>query len=251
MPISYTITRKKIKNLYLRVHPDGTVSVSAPKRMSDKAIHDFVNSKSDWIEAQLQKLEERKQQTAERTQTREPSYVTGEIHYLWGKPYTLLVEETTGRSSVAVIENPHWDAENAEESVLETATDAITLLMRIPSTSTPEQRKYLLEEFYRRQLKQAVPELLEYYSGIVGKAPKEWRIRNMKTRWGTCNTKEGRIWLSLHLAKKHPECLSYVIVHELTHLHVPNHSKAFWARMDAYYPNWREVRKLLNERMHY
>ena len=224
-----TITRKKIKNLYLRVHPDGTVSVSAPKRMSDNAIRDFINSKSDWIEMQLKKLEERKLQQKNYPATNaEPSYVTGEVHYLWGKPCTLLVEEATGRSSVDVIDT--------------------TLRLRTPLGSTPDQRKHLLEEFYRQQLKLAVPALLEQYTLIVGKSPTEWRIRNMKTRWGTCNTKEGRIWLSLNLAKKHPDCLAYVIVHELTHLHVPNHSKAFWARMDVYYPRWREVRKLLNER---
>lgn len=226
---NFTITRKKIKNLYLRVHPDGTVSVSAPKRMSEKDIRDFVNSKSGWIEAQLQRLEERKkQQAAELTPTVKTFCVTGEIHYLWGMPYTLSVEETTGRSYVEAIEN--------------------TLRMYIPANSTVDRRKHLLEEFYRQQLKQEVPGLLEKYIPVVGKSPKEWRIRNMKTRWGTCNTKEGRVWLSLHLAKKHPECLAYVIVHELTHLHVPNHSKAFWARMDVYYPQWRDVRKLLNER---
>jgi len=236
-----TITRKKIKNLYLRVHPDGTVSVSAPKRMSDKAIRDFVNSKSNWIEEQLKKIEERKQQrAADPTFVLEPSYITGEIHYLWGKPCTILVEETTGRSGVEVIENSCLGAESAPV--------ASVLRIFVSPNSTPTQRKSLLEEFYRQQLKQAVPELMEHYAGIVGKSPKEWRIRNMKTRWGSCNTKEGRIWLSLHLAKKHPDCLSYVIAHELTHLHVPNHSKAFWARMDVYYPRWHEVRKLLNQR---
>jgi len=241
MSIPFTITRKRIKNLYLRVHPDGTVSVSAPKRMSDKAIRDFVNSKSDWIEAQLQKLEERKQKQAEDPAfVPEPSYITGEIHYLWGQPYTLLVEETTGRSRVEVIEKPCLGAESAPA--------ASTLRIFVSPNSTPAQRKHLLEEFYRQQLKLAVPELMEQYAGVVGKYPKEWRIRNMKTRWGSCNTKEGRIWLSLHLAKKHPDCLAYVIAHELTHLHVSNHSKAFWARMDVYYPRWREVRKLLNER---
>lgn len=229
MPISLIITRKRIKNLYLRVHPDGTVSVSAPKRLSDKAIREFVNSKTDWIEAQLQKLEERKkQQEMNPAEKQEPSYATGEIHYLWGKPCALLVEETTGRSRVEVVEN--------------------TLRLLVPPNSTPVERKHLLEEFYRQQLKLAVPELLEHYAAVVGKTPAEWRIRHMKTRWGSCNTKEARIWLSLHLVKKHPDCLDYVIVHELTHLHVPNHSKAFWARMDVYYPRWREVRKLLNER---
>ena len=131
--------------------------------------------------------------------------------------------------------------------MLVTVPQAILRLLA-PANSTQAQRGHLLEEFYRRQLKQAVPGLLEKYIPVVGRAPAEWRIRNMKTRWGTCNTKEGRIWLNLNLTKKHPDCLAYVIVHELTHLHVPNHSKAFWARMDVYYPRWREVRKLLNER---
>lgn len=227
-----TITRKKIKNMYLRVHPDGTVTISAPKRLSDKAIREFVNSKADWIAAQLQKLEERKraEQQAGAKRFTEPVYLTGEIHYYWGCPCKLLVEETTGKSSVEFLENQQ------------------NILMHAPANSTTEQRKHLLEEFYRRELKAVVPHLLEKYVVIVGKSPEEWRIRSMKTKWGTCNVRDKRIWLALNLAKKHPKCLEYVIVHELTHLHVPNHSKAFWARMDIYYPEWREVRKLLNER---
>ena len=254
-PYPLTITRKKIKNMYLRVHPDGTVSVSAPKRLSDKAIREFVNSKTDWIEAQLQKLEERKKagQQAGIKPSAEPAFLTGEIHYYWGCPCKLLVEETAGRSRVDFIENPDFGKENlpqdGEKSDAHTDTSTFGILhMHAPLNSTMEQRKALLDEFYREKLKLIIPELMEHYAGIVGKAPKEWRIRNMKTRWGTCNTKEGRIWLNLNLAKKHPDCLDYVIVHELTHLHVPNHSKAFWARMDVYYPRWKEVRKLLNER---
>ena len=235
-----TITRKKIKNMYLRVHLDGTVSVSAPKRLSDKAIREFVESKVDWIETQLQKLEERKrQQSAEKQTLQEPAYLTGDLHYYWGCPCKLLVEEGTGRNHVEFVENPDFGEVNSIFGILH---------MHIHANSTIEQRKHLLEEFYREKLKLMIPELLQKYTPVVGKAPGEWRVRNMKTRWGTCNTKEGRIWLSLHLAKKHPDCLEYVIVHELTHLHVPNHSKDFWARMDAYYPRWREVRRLLNER---
>ena len=245
MDFPITITRKKIKNLYLRVRPDGSVTVSAPRRCSDKVIRDFINSKSDWIAAQLQRIEERKsaELQAEQKQTAEPFYTSGEIHYFWGCPCQLLVEETTGRSSVTFVKNPQFGRENGTEGG--SGTDI--LHMRAPQNSTVEQRKYLLTEFYREQLKLAVPELMEHYSGIVGRSPAEWRIRNMKTRWGTCNTQNGRIWLSLYLAKKPPDCLEYVIAHELTHLHVPNHSKAFWARMDVYYPRWREVRKLLRE----
>ena len=73
----------------------------------------------------------------------------------------------------------------------------------------------------------------------------------MKTRWGTCNTREKRIWINLQLAKKSPQCLDYVMIHELTHLIVPNHGSQFKAYMDKFYPNWREVRKLLNKQAHY
>ena len=249
MTFPLTITRKKIKNMYLRVHPDGTVTVSAPKRLSDKAIREFVNSKTDWIEAQLQKLEERKsaEQQAGAKRFTEPVYLTGEIHYYWGCPCKLLVKETAGKSHVEFVENPHFGEIMSSENPEQNDTSIFGILyMHAPANSTMEQRRHLLEEFYRKKLKLMVPELLEKYSRIVGKMPKEWRIRNMKTRWGTCNTKDKRIWLSLHLAKKHPDCLEYVIAHELTHLHVPNHSKEFWARMDVYYPEWKEVRKLLN-----
>lgn len=162
-------------------------------------------------------------------QPAEPTYLSGEIHYYWGCPCKLIVEETTGKSSVEFLENQQ------------------SILMHAPVNSTTEQRKHLLEEFYRREIKAVVPHLMEKYVAIVGKLPAEWRIRSMKTKWGTCNVRDKRIWLALNLAKKHPKCLEYVIVHELTHLHVPNHSKAFWARMDIYYPEWREVRKLLNK----
>ena len=149
------------------------------------------------------------------------------------------------------MENPHFGEEVSPEKSVQAQNDNSIfgiLYMHAPANSTIEQRKQLLNEFYRKKLKLVIPELMEKYAAIVGKAPVEWRIRDMKTRWGTCNTKDKRIWLSLHLAKKHPDCLEYVIAHELTHLHVPNHSKEFWTRMDVYYPEWKEVRKLLNER---
>ena len=149
MTFPLTITRKKIKNLYLRVHPDGTVSVSAPKHLSDKAIREFVNSKTDWIEAQLQKLEERKRagQQAGIKQPAEPDYLTGEIHYYWGCPCNLLVEETGGKSSVELVENPHFGEASSSQEREQTDTSTFGILhMRAPQNSTVEQRKHLLED---------------------------------------------------------------------------------------------------------
>ncbi len=226
--------RKKIKNLYLRVHPDGRVTLSAPKRLSDKAIREFLDEKSDWIQIQREKMLSRQNSVSRQ----ELTYSTGEKHYLWGQPYILVVEETPGRSSAAVTK-VIWEEQKENSSP--------AILLRVPTDSTPEQRKHLLDEFYRSELNVVIPYLLEKYTRIVGKTPEEWRVRNMKTRWGTCNVVDRRIWLSLHLAKKDPRCLEYVIVHELTHLHEPNHSKAFWERVGKYYPDWKAVRKLLKE----
>lgn len=242
-----TITRKKIKNMYLRVHQDGTITVSAPRRVSDKVIWDFIRSKSDWILTQREKMLKRQSMVP----LQEISYSTGETHYFWGLPCRLLVEETTGRGSAVFVENSGLGELSVPENVLKNIHDSSVfgnIVLRVPKSSTIEQRKHLLEEFYRRELKAVIPHLMEKYVAIVGKSPAEWRIRSMKTKWGTCNVQDKRIWLALNLAKKHPQCLEYVIAHELTHLHEPNHSKAFWARMDVYYPKWREVRKLLNER---
>lgn len=231
--------------MYLRVHPDGSVNVSAPRSLSDKAIREFVNSKSDWILAQQEKM--RKRQDTAIIQGREPSFVTGEMHYLWGQPCTLLVEETLGRGSVTFAEKSRLGDTMVSENVNGNLV-AGTIVMRVSKESTAEQRSRLLEEFYRQQLTLVIPALMEKYVQVVGKAPSEWRIRSMKNRWGSCSVKTGRIRVALNLAKKPLQCLEYVITHELTHLHVPNHSKAFWARMDNYFPDWREVRKLLNER---
>lgn len=82
MDIPITITRKKIKNMYLRVHPDGSITVSAPRCLSDKAIMEFINSKTDWITAQREKILSR--QNMEQNRGQEPKFLTGEIHYLWG-----------------------------------------------------------------------------------------------------------------------------------------------------------------------
>jgi predicted metal-dependent hydrolase len=68
----------------------------------------------------------------------------------------------------------------------------------------------------------------------------------MTTRWGTCNITKQKIWLNLQLAKKTPECLEYVILHELLHLVEKNHNEHFVSLMDAYMPYWREVKRKLN-----
>ncbi len=73
------------------------------------------------------------------------------------------------------------------------------------------------------------------------------KIRKMTSRWGVCNTKNHNVTLNYYLYKYDIECLDYVIVHELSHFIHPNHSKSFWKQVSKYYPNYKEIRKLLRD----
>lgn len=73
------------------------------------------------------------------------------------------------------------------------------------------------------------------------------KIRKMKTRWGVCNTRNHNVTLNFELFRYDMECLDYVIVHELAHFLVPNHSKEFWKVVEKYCPNYKEIRKKLRD----
>lgn len=92
------------------------------------------------------------------------------------------------------------------------------LVLQVREASTTDQRKNIINVWYRDHLKREITPLLEKWHKIIGVQVSDWGVKNMKTRWGTCNVKDKRIWLNLQLAKKHPQCLEYVIVHELVHL---------------------------------
>lgn len=219
--ISISVTKKSIKNMYLRVvPPDGEVRITAPRKVSDESIRRFAISRLSWIKKQRKYFKERPRHV-------ERKYVTGESCYLWGKKYCLDVQYSNARNRVYL--------------------SGDKLVLQVRQESTFAQRECVLNEWYRGQMKQVIPDLLRKCENIVGVQAKEWRIKNMRTKWGTCNIQKKRIWLNLQLAKKTPECLEYIIVHELVHLLERNHNKTFYGYMDRFYPNWRKVRDSLNQ----
>lgn len=221
--IEILVERKDIKNMYIRIlPPDGRVKITVPKTITDDAIRMFAVSRIAWIKKQKANFENQSRQTKRQ-------YVSGESHYLWGKRYRLAVLYSGVRNDVVI--------------------KGDKIILQVRKDSTPEQREYVMEEWYREQIKQAIPDALTKCAKIVGKSPDEWRVKNMRTKWGTCNPKKKRIWLNLQLAKKTPECLNYVITHELVHLYVKNHNDEFRAYMDQFYPNWQVVKRQLNEQM--
>jgi predicted metal-dependent hydrolase len=108
------------------------------------------------------------------------------------------------------------------------------------------QRKKVITEWYRSQLKKQIPGLIEKWEHIVGVEINDWCVKKMKTRWGTCNRKAKRIWINLELAKKPLHCLEFIIVHELTHLIERYHNDRFKGLMDGFMPQWRLYKEELN-----
>ena len=215
------VWRKRIKNLNLAVYgADGQVRISVPLFTSEARIRQTIRARMEWIRKHQKRL-------SLQPMAAELQAVTGERHSLFGRGHFLEVIEGTGRHHVC----------------LESAARIIRMHVR-PGTSQVK-RMQLLRDWYRLQLKMRVPELLEHWQSQVGEELHEWRIKRMKTRWGTCNIAKRRIWLNLELAKRPEECLEYILVHELVHLLEPGHSKKFYAHMDRLLPEWRYRDSLL------
>jgi predicted metal-dependent hydrolase len=218
--IPVQVVRKPIKNLHLGVYPpDGQVRVSAPEHLTDDNIRLSVISRLGWI---------RKQQSAFQAQPRqsEREMVSGESHYLFGQRYRLEVIDRRGRHEVVVKNNS-------------------TLQLFVNPGTTQKNRDRVLKEWYRQQIKDRIPALLAHWQPILGHQVSAWGVKKMKTKWGSCNIQQRRIWLNLELAKKSPECLEYVVVHELVHLSERHHNDHFKDLMDKYLPSWRIRRDLL------
>ena len=214
------IERKKIKNMYLRLlPPQGEVHISAPERMPEEEIRRFILLKYDWIVKQQLRMRQRPEQKV-------LAYESGEEVYYRGKKYTLQVIPSAGSMGVSLLGD--------------------NLILRVKPGSSPEARAKILNLWYREALTEVIPELLHKWEKVIGVKSSAFTIRDMKTRWGTCNIRTGKICFNLQLAKKDRICLEYVVVHELVHLLEGSHNKVFKAYMDQFLPNWRTMKKELN-----
>lgn len=217
--IEIEVNKKRIKNIHLSVlPPHGKVRVSAPIYIKDEIIKIFVITKIGWIKKQVEKFENQPRQT-------EREYVSGESHYLWGRRYRMELRHNY-KNSVEI--------------------KGAKLILTVREASTTQQREKVMTEWYREQLKEKLPELVEKWEEIIGVRAEEIRVKNMLTKWGSCNIKEKRLWINLQLAKKPIKCLEYVVVHELTHLLEKSHNAVFVEYMDQYLPGWRVTKDELN-----
>ena len=214
------VIRKNIKNIHLSVHPPtGRVRIAAPARLDLDTIRVFAITKLDWIRMQQQKLRAQERETPR-------EYLDRESHYVWGKRYLLKVIEKDAAPIVELTQKK--------------------MLFQIRPETRNERKRAILEEWYREQIKEAVPPLIEKWEPAMDVKVQRFFVQRMKTIWGSCSLNSQSIRLNTELAKKPPECLEYIVVHEMAHLLERHHNDRFMAILDRIMPPWRTYRDALN-----
>lgn len=219
--LSVDVIRKDIKNMHLAVYPpSGRIRISAPNSADKEVVRLFAISKLGWI---------KKHQKNFKGQARESEreFVSGESHYVKGKRYLLDVQAHSGYAKVYL-------------------KGTKKLCLKIKAGASRAEKARAIKEWYRKNLKEEIPDLLHKWEERIGVKSADWGVKQMRTKWGACNIEEKRIWLNLELAKKPSICLEYIIVHELVHLLERNHNDRFVAYMDKFMPKWRLYRDELN-----
>lgn len=213
---------KAVKRITLVVYrADGRVRISVPSATPLVFVQQTIRNRLQWIKVQQNKF-------LYQITPVQQQFTDGEQHPFLGEDYPLHIAESKGRHFVG----------------FEPLTGITLHLCR---NSTKQQRQRLLDKWYREQINSRLPALLKHWEPLVGEDVFEFRIKKMKTRWGTCNVNARRIWLNLELIKREEKCLEYILVHEMVHLLETGHTDVFYAHLDRLLPDWRNRDNFLKQ----
>lgn len=215
--LTVQIEYKAVKNLTIRVRmPERVVCLTVPKHMGEKRALAFVREKRAWIDKRLAIEVPPK-----------PQFITGETAVLLGTPYRVQVGEAEKRARAYL--------------------DGDRLVLLVPIGTDESGRKALVDALAKKLLAERIERLAPECEATVGKRASLYRIRDMVSRWGTCNTATKAVTINLRLAYREERFLRYILIHELTHLYEANHSERFYRYMDRFCPEWRQLRKELKQ----
>lgn len=215
--LEITLIRKNVRGMRLSVRPEGEIRLSIPISVSDSMAHTFVESKLPWIRLHLERIGKR--------QALEPADLST-VPYLGATYQTQLFYHRI-----------------APRVVID-SSERMCIFLK-PSTPPTEMAK-VIDAWYRSELKKIIPPLIQEWEPVMGVKVNTIQFKRMKTRWGTCNVVDHRIWFNVELAKKSYPCIEYIVVHEMAHLLERGHGPKFKAYMDRFLPDWRSLRKELN-----
>lgn len=219
--ISYQLTRKKVKNVNLRIKPDGMVLVSADRRVPVSFIDDFIRHKQEFVFSTLAKYEEKR----ELHQETPKQYISGESYTLFGKCFLLKVEE-------------------AEKEMV--YADEVYINLRVKDKENFRHKEILMTAWLKKYQTAIFQELIAQTYTKFQKFNVPFptlKVKTMKSRWGSCQPQKEIITLNSRLAQAPRASVEYVVVHEFAHFIHPNHSKQFWDFVTMMMPDWKERKK--------
>ncbi|EAI5407258.1 M48 family metallopeptidase [Campylobacter fetus] len=212
------IVKKDVKNITLKVKPTGEVVLTTPKAVSDEYTEYIIKKRAKWIE--------QKKEFFASFQTNQKEYVSGEEFRYLGKSYRLKVISSKDENV------------KLQRGYLE---------IRTKNKNDLNKKQNLLYEWYYEKALLHFFSILQEWNKIVKRDIKDIKIRQMKTRWGSCNPYKSYINLNIELIKKPKICIEYVIFHELTHLIYPDHSSKFYEYLSLYMSDWEKRKEILGQ----
>jgi hypothetical protein len=219
--LSIDLIRKDIKNMHLAVYPPtGRVRLAIPTATPHETARLFAISKISWIRKHQRNFVAQQRQSPRQFKQRES-------HYFLGRRYLLRIIEREKKFKVVFKTKTYID-------------------LHISATSTTKQRQTVINKWYRAELKKLIPSIIEKWEKEIGVTINEWQVKQMKTKWGTCNIEKKKILINLELAKKPLHCLEYIVVHEMIHLLERHHNDRFLSLIEKYMPKWKFYKDELN-----
>lgn len=212
--------RKRVRNLRMTVHPDGAVRVSVPWHVPDAEAVGFVMARVPWMRSRVEAIRNAPHPAP-------THFETGDTVRVFGQSVPLRVIETESPSPPRLEDG--------------------SLVLPVRPGAAESERRVVFAVWLRGRLTETLSRLLAHWTSAMGEPPVRWDIRRMKSRWGSCAARKRFLRFNQQLAEVPVECVEYVVVHELAHLAVQNHSPAFWAVVARHLPDWRTLRGTLNE----
>ncbi len=222
--VNYNLHVKNVKNINLRIKPDKSVHLSVNSNVSKEVIEEFLKSKSDYILRALDYYTEIEKYTPKPKQ-----YIDGETIRILGHDLRLKVVQ-------------------GKENVVESDQSYVTLTVK--ETNNLNLKKRVLDKWTRKCCEEAILELCKTIYPKFQKYGVEFpqiKLRNMVSRWGSCQAKRKILTFNLLLVEAPLSCIEYVVIHEFTHFLQPNHSRKFYNLLNMFMPDWKERKKLLEK----
>ena len=228
--VEYELTVKKVKNITLRIKPDGSVYVSANRFVPIQIIENFMTSRADFILSALERFESRPQNAP-----KDPEYTDGKSVTILGNKFILRVSE------------------GKKNEVCPFFSDGY-ITLSVKDTSDTELCQRTFKKWQNEICRELITELCRktYDNNPVfsqkGIAFPALHFKSMRTRWGSCNSSGGSLNFNYMLIETPIECIEYVVMHEFVHFLHPNHSKDFYGALTALMSDWKARKEILNGR---